>query len=94
MITERYQKAIDALQLSGLDERTSGAVRTRPAMLCQLYDKTPDEISETGLRRYFLHRRNHDQWARHRQSRRLFAVLGRSDNQAPAATRPMPKRSA
>lgn len=63
MMTEWYQKAIDALQLNGLGERTQEAYARALRMLCQFYDKTPDQISETELQQYFLYRKNRDQWS-------------------------------
>ena len=63
MMTEWYQKAIDALQLNGLGERTQEAYVRALRMLCQFYDKSPDEISESELQQYFLYRKNRDQWS-------------------------------
>jgi site-specific recombinase XerD len=31
--------------------------------LCQFYHKTPDQISESALQQYFLHRKNQDGWS-------------------------------
>jgi integrase/recombinase XerD len=68
MMTDWYQKAIDALQLNGLGERTQEAYVRALRMLCQFYHKTPDQISESELhaslpQQYFLHRRNRDGWS-------------------------------
>jgi site-specific recombinase XerD len=63
MTTDWYQKALDALQLNGLGERTQGAYARALRMLCQFYDKTPDQISESELQQYFLHRKNRDGWS-------------------------------
>ena len=63
MMTDWYQKAIDALQLNGLGERTQEAYVRAVRMLCQFYDKTPDQISESELQQYFLHRKNRDGWS-------------------------------
>jgi len=60
MMTDWYQKAIDALQLNGLGERTQEASVRAVRLLCQFYDKTPDQISESELQPYFLHRKNRD----------------------------------
>ena len=32
-------------------------------MLCEFYHKTPDQISESELQQYFLHRKNRDRWS-------------------------------
>ena len=63
MMTNWYQKAIDALQLNGLGERTQEAYARAVRMLSQFYDKTPDLISEQELQQYFLHRKNVDGWS-------------------------------
>jgi site-specific recombinase XerD len=63
MMTEWYQKAIDALQLNGLGERTQEAYVRALRMLCEFYHKTPDQISEPELQQYFLHRKNRDRWS-------------------------------
>ena len=63
MMTEWYQKAIDALQLNGLGERTQEAYVRALRMLCEFYHKTPDQISESELQKYFLHRKNRDCWS-------------------------------
>ena len=62
-MTEWYQKAIDALQLNGLGERTQEAYVRALRMLCEFYHKTPDQISESELQQYFLHRKNRDHWS-------------------------------
>lgn len=63
MMTEWYQKAIDALQLNGLGERTQEAYVRALRMLCEFYHKTPDQIAESELQKYFLHRKNRDRWS-------------------------------
>lgn len=63
MMTEWYQKAIDALQLNGLGERTQEAYVRALRMLRDFYHKTPDQISESELQKYFLHRKNSDRWS-------------------------------
>lgn len=63
MMTEWYQKAINALQLNGLGERTQEAYVRGLRMLCEFYHKTPDQISESELQQYFLHRKNRDRWS-------------------------------
>jgi Phage integrase, N-terminal SAM-like domain len=63
MMTEWYQKAIDALQLNGLGERTQEAYVRALRMLCEFYHKTPDQIAESELQKYFLHRKNRERRA-------------------------------
>lgn len=63
MMTDWHQKAINALQLNGLGERTQEAYVRAVRMLCQFYDKTPDLVSEAELQHYFLHRKNTDRWS-------------------------------
>jgi site-specific recombinase XerD len=63
MMTDGYQKAIDALQLNGLGERTQEAYVRALRMLCPFYHKTPDQISESELQQYFPHRKNRDGWS-------------------------------
>ena len=63
MMTEWYQKATNALQLNGLGERTQEAYVRALRMLCEFYHKTPDQISESELQQYFLHRKNRDRWS-------------------------------
>lgn len=62
-MSDWYQKAINALQLNGLGERTQEAYVRALRMLCEFYDKTPDQISEDELQQYFLQRRNVDGWS-------------------------------
>jgi integrase/recombinase XerD len=62
-MTDWYQQAINALQLNGLGERTQEAYVRALRMLCEFYDKTPDQISEDELQQYFLQRRNVDGWS-------------------------------
>lgn len=59
-MSDRYQKAIDALQLNGLVERTQEAYLHAVRMLCRSYDKTPDAISKRELQQYFLRCQNQD----------------------------------
>lgn len=44
MMTEWYQKAINALQLNGLGERTQEAYVRALRMLCEFYHKTPEDL--------------------------------------------------
>jgi site-specific recombinase XerD len=63
MTTDWYQQAIDALQLNGLGERTQEAYVRAVRMLVEFYGKTPDQITESELQQYFLHRKNRDGWS-------------------------------
>lgn len=63
MMTDWYQKSINALSLNGKGERTQEAYTRALRMLSEFYDKRPDEISEGELEAYFLHRRNVDHWS-------------------------------
>ena len=63
MMTDWYQKSINALQLNGKGERTQEAYTRAVRMLSQFYGKRPEEIGEAELEAYFLHRRNVDRWS-------------------------------
>src|SRR5881409_260846 len=63
MMTDWYQRSINALQLSGKGERTQEAYTRAVRMLSAFYSKPPDEIAETELEAYFLRRRNVDHWS-------------------------------
>lgn len=63
MMTDWYQKSINALALNGKGERTQQAYTRALRMLSQFYEKPPEAISEEELERYFLHRRNVDRWS-------------------------------
>lgn len=63
MMTDWYQKSINALSLNGKAERTQEAYTRAVRMLSAFYDKRPEEISEGELEAYFLHRRNVDHWS-------------------------------
>lgn len=63
MMTDWYQKSINALSLNGKGERTQEAYTRAVRMLSEFYDKRPEEISEGELEAYFLHRRNADHWS-------------------------------
>ena len=63
MMTDWYQKAIDALQLNGLFPRSQEAYVRAVRMLVEFTGKTPDEIGEPELQQYFLHRKNQDHWS-------------------------------
>ncbi len=63
MMTDWYQKSINALSLNGKGERTQEAYTRAVRMLSEFYDKRPDELGEQELENYFLHRRNVDRWS-------------------------------
>lgn len=63
MMTDWYQKSMDSLALNGKAERTQEAYSRALRMLCDFYDKAPEEINEAELEAYFLHRRNVDRWS-------------------------------
>jgi integrase/recombinase XerD len=63
MMTDWYQKSINALQLNGKGERTQEAYTRAVRMLSQFYGKSPEEVTEKALEDYFLHRRNVDRWS-------------------------------
>ena len=63
MMTDWYQKSINALSLNGKGDRTQEAYTRAVRMLSEFYGKGPDELSEGELEAYFLHRRNVDHWS-------------------------------
>jgi len=64
MMTDWYQKAMNALALNGLAGRTQEAYSRALRMLCEFYgDKAPEDLGEAELESYFLHRRNVDHWS-------------------------------
>jgi site-specific recombinase XerD len=63
MMTDWYQRSINALQLNGKGERTQEAYTRAVRMLSACYSKPPDEITEAELEAYFLRRRNVDHWS-------------------------------
>jgi integrase/recombinase XerD len=63
MMTDWYQKSINALTLNGKAGRTQQAYSRALRMLCEFYGKVPEDISEQELEAYFLHRRNVDHWS-------------------------------
>jgi integrase len=63
MTKEYYQESMRALQLAGMSQRTQECYTRSVRMLVDFYNKTPDQISETQLQDYFLHRRNTDKWS-------------------------------
>ena len=64
MMTDWYQKSMDALALNGKAGRTQEAYSRALRMLCEFYgNKEPQDISEQELEAYFLRRRNVDHWS-------------------------------
>lgn len=64
MMTDWYQKSMNALALNGKAGRTQEAYSRALRMLCEFYDnKAPEDIGEAELEAYFLHRRNVDHWS-------------------------------
>ena len=64
MMTDWYQKSMNALALNGKAGRTQEAYSRALRMLCEHYgNKQPQDIGETELEAYFLHRRNVDHWS-------------------------------
>ena len=64
MMTEWFQKSIDALNLNGKAERTQEAYTRALRMLCEFYaNKPPEAITEAELEAYFLRRKNVDRWS-------------------------------
>ena len=63
MMTDWYERSMNALQLNGKGERTQQAYTRALRMLAQFTGKGPAAISEAELEAYFLHRRNVDRWA-------------------------------
>jgi len=63
MMTDYYRRSMRALQLAGMSERTQQCYTRAVRQLVDFYDKTPDQITETELEDYFLHRRNVTKWS-------------------------------
>jgi site-specific recombinase XerD len=63
MMKDYYDKSMRALQLAGMSERTQQCYTRSIRMLVDFCDKTPDQINETELEDYFLHRKNVDKWS-------------------------------
>ena len=55
---------IEDLQLAGMSERTQQMYVRAVRMLAEYYKKSPDQITEEELRRYFLHIKNVKKWSR------------------------------
>ena len=63
MMTDWYEKSMRALQLAGMSERSQQCYTRAVRKLVEFCDKAPDQVSETELQDYFLHRRNVDEWS-------------------------------
>ncbi len=64
MMTDWFQKSIDALSLNGKADRTQEAYTRALRMLCEFYgNKPPEAITEAELEAYFLRRKNVDRWS-------------------------------
>lgn len=63
MMSDHYQKAEKALQLSGKSDRTIKSYTRALRQLVDFTGKTPDQIIQSDLEDYFLHRENIDKWA-------------------------------
>ena len=63
MMTDWYQRSINALQLNGKAERTQEAYTPAVRMLSPFSGKPPDEITGPELEAYVLRRRNVDHWS-------------------------------
>jgi integrase/recombinase XerD len=63
MLSDWYQKCVNALTLAGKGPRTVEAYTRALRMLVTHCGKDPSEISEVDLEAYFLHRRNVDHWS-------------------------------
>jgi hypothetical protein len=55
MMTDWYDKTIQALQPTEKGEHTQEAYARSVRMFSQFYGKTPDQISEQKLQDYFIH---------------------------------------
>ena len=62
-MNDYYQKSMRALQLAGMSQSTQECYTRAVRQLVDHYDKTPDQISETEIEDYFLHRKNADKWS-------------------------------
>lgn len=63
MMNDWHEQMINKLQLNGMSERTQQGYARAVRQLVEFYAKTPDQISEDELERYFLHKRNVNKWA-------------------------------
>jgi site-specific recombinase XerD len=63
MMNDWHEQMINKLQLNGMSERTQQGYARAVRQLVEFYQKTPDQISEDELEKYFLHKRNVNKWA-------------------------------
>ena len=63
-MSELRKRMIECLQLRGLAERTQEAYTRAVRQLAEHYHKSPDRISETELRQYFLYLKNVKHYSR------------------------------
>jgi len=63
-MTELRKRFVDDMQLRGFSERTIEAYVRSVRQLTQHFHKSPDEITEEELRRYFLYNKNIRKWSR------------------------------
>jgi site-specific recombinase XerD len=63
-MTDLLQHFAQDLELRGYAERSIEAYVRAVKLLSEHYNKTPDQISEDELRRYFLYNKNIQKWAR------------------------------
>jgi integrase/recombinase XerD len=63
-MSELRKRMIECLQLRGLAERTQEAYTRAVRQLAAHYHKSPDQISETELRQYFLFLKNSKHYSR------------------------------
>ena len=63
-MTKLRERMLQDMQLRGFSERTQECYVRSVRQLAQHYHKSPDQISEEELRRYFLHVKNVKKWKR------------------------------
>ena len=63
-MTDLLQHFAQDLELRGFADRSIEAYVRAVRLLSEHYHKTPDQINEEELRRYFLYNKNIRKWAR------------------------------
>jgi integrase/recombinase XerD len=63
-MTVLRKRMIEDMQLRGFSERTQEAYVRAVRQLAEHYHKSPDQINEEELRKYFLHNKNIRKWSR------------------------------